>query len=110
MSTTVIKKWITDKEGNKVAPNTTLKQILNEDGSKFETSYQNTINEIYDKIKTIPPGGIPEIPDSTDFGEILIDTFLEYRYSDSPTELIGEGEWQRTYPQYQKNKYLWTDI
>ena len=108
MSTTVIKKWITDKEGNKVAPNTTLKQILNEDGSKFETSYQNTINEIYDKIKNIPPGGIPEIPDSTDFGEILIDTFLEYRYSDSPTELIGEGEWQRTYPQYQKNKYLWT--
>ena len=108
MSTIVIKKWITDKKGNKVAPNTTLKQILNEDGSKFETSYQNTINEIYDKIKNIPPGGIPEIPDSTDFGEILIDTFLEYRYSDSPTELIGEGEWQRTYPQYQKNKYLWT--
>ena len=58
MSETVKRQWLTDNEGVKVAPYTTMDQIIMPDGTRFENKYEedihNTMQLIYsdDNITT----------------------------------------------------------
>lgn len=51
MSETVKRRWLTDNEGVKVAPYTTMDQIIMPDGIRFENKYEedihNTMQLIY---------------------------------------------------------------
>ena len=51
MSETVKRQWLTDNEGIKIAPYTTVDQIIMPDGTRFENQYEkdihNTMQLIY---------------------------------------------------------------
>lgn len=73
----LLKSWLTDKNGNKLAPKTLLSQILNNDGSKFETDYIS----LKDKVNNIPTK-LSEFTD--DLGNTPVHTHSQYAASHNP--------------------------